>query len=859
MERTRNLIASLTINLVILSAPGLHAGEIHDAVVAGDLDKVEALVTADPSLLEAKDSMDNTPLIAACRNRQVAIASFLIDKGADVNARGRGGMTPLFAFPYDMNLPFDLIERLVTEGADVNAKLWLNRNWTVIVDYVRKGNVQVAQLLIDHGADLNIRDIEGTPLHMAINHNRPFVGDLALSRRLHEEMAKCLVQNGARLQEFSFGNTDLHLAALRGFADLVPVLVRHGAEVNATNDYGHTPLYYATRHGHRQTAEALIAAGADQSTIVETNYGKAPQLTEPIKAGEAWLWNLACEISPHTGYVVKTRNHLLIFDPAWIHEAPEAGLANGYLNPQELAGQNITVLTTLPMISISEPAKRLPDADFVLCSEPTVGAEEDGDIPPYRLAVAHESFSVDGIRVHPIPAASRLFGREGLGYLVQTDGVKVFHAGLHFSDNNPSTVTTFRQEIDFLKPFGPVDIAILPIKGRHLESVAYEPYLYLVDQLSPRAVYLIAEELANEEHRKCLDVLKARDVPVFYPDGGIALGQRFHYQKPDSPEFTDLHGDYLGQTPPGDTPVVFARGLVSTDDLEHSAPMFSPDGNEVFWHVNRPPGPNNSDWISFTKTMRRLGNRWTALETSPFKHPFYSMDGSRLYFFGDGKGPYYVDKKDDRWGEPQRIDLIDRFPELQSIYITSVTRDGTLYFTGIVEGLGTMHDHGIYRVELVNGEYAGPELLPRIINQPPFNNWTPFIAPDESYLIFSSNRACVPGDDGDLYISFHNVSDDTWSEPMNMGEPVNSRTQERLPHISPDGKYLFFTRWTPDHDQDVFWVSAKIIERLKAEAIEQHRANGNTAGRDSGSNGMTYSPSHVVGSQEPARRLSKRA
>ena len=53
-------------------------------------------------------------------------------------------------------------------------------------------------------------------------------------------------------------------------------------------------------------------------------------------------------------------------------------------------------------------------------------------------------------------------------------------------------------------------------------------------------------------------------------------------------EFTDLYGDYLGQVPPSDTPVVFAPGIVSTDSIiQHSAPAFSPDGNEVFWWVIR--------------------------------------------------------------------------------------------------------------------------------------------------------------------------------------------------------------------------------------------------------------------------------
>jgi len=74
----------------------------------------------------------------------------------------------------------------------------------------------------------------------------------------------------------------------------------------------------------------------------------------------------------------------------------------------------------------------------------------------------------------------------------------------------------------------PIDITILPIKGRHI-NVAYEPYLYLLDQLSPKAVYLIGDDLVTEEHRKCLKVLRERNIPVAYPEGGIAVGERFHF------------------------------------------------------------------------------------------------------------------------------------------------------------------------------------------------------------------------------------------------------------------------------------------------------------------------------------------
>jgi Tol biopolymer transport system component len=98
-------------------------------------------------------------------------------------------------------------------------------------------------------------------------------------------------------------------------------------------------------------------------------------------------------------------------------------------------------------------------------------------------------------------------------------------------------------------------------------------------------------------------------------------------------------------------------------------------------------------------------------------------------------------------------------------------------------------------------------------------NWAPFIAPDESYLIFCSTRGLPDYDEGDLFISFRQPGG-SWTDPVTMGEPINTNQMERFSALSPDGKYLFFTRWTPDYDEDVYWVSASIIDKLKAKAIK---------------------------------------
>jgi len=138
----------------------------------------------------------------------------------------------------------------------------------------------------------------------------------------------------------------------------------------------------------------------------------------------------------------------------------------------------------------------------------------------------------------------------------------------------------------------------------------------------------------------------------------------------------------------------------------------------------------------------------------------------------------------------------------------------------------------------VDGRYAAPELLPSRINSEHFEGHT-LVAPDESYLIFSSSRPEQLGD-GDLFIAFQNA-EGHWSAPLNMGEGINSPYHEAAPTLSPDGKFLFFCsfRLSPtttaakrlDYGEmvemldgpgngsgDVYWVSTRVIDRLRSQA-----------------------------------------
>lgn len=498
----------------------LWAGEIHDAAAAGDLNKVKSLLETDSTLSESKDNEDKTPLNVACATRQAAVANFLLDKGADINTKSYFyEYTPLlYAASYFApfrDSDFELVQRLIALGSDINVQGY--NGITPLHRAAQAGNLRVAKLLLDHGADPNIYDKYRGPFGYAYGSGTPLKYAITCPDK---EMAKFLIERGAKLnRKDSLGNTELHLSVLTGNTDLTKFLIEHGSDVNAVNKYNHTALYYAAKHGYRSVADVLIAAGAKKNTITESNYGKPKQLSARLKEGEAYIWYL------EFGFAVKTKNHLLVFNPPAIDESLEAGLSNGLLNPSELAGQKITIFLNdrYGERNFENLAKRMSGAGIVL-SKNLVARVEDTDVSPYHPANPNESFSVGSIQVHTIPA---VFG--GMGYLVEVDGVKIFDAGRHLSDDKASNVAKFRKEIDFLKPFGPIDIAFLFINTHdYRNEPAFEHYLYMVDQLSPKAIYLIGGNIF-EQLTKCSEVLKVRNIPVAYMEGGLAKGERFNY------------------------------------------------------------------------------------------------------------------------------------------------------------------------------------------------------------------------------------------------------------------------------------------------------------------------------------------
>ncbi len=269
-------------------------------------------------------------------------------------------------------------------------------------------------------------------------------------------------------------------------------------------------------------------------------------------------------------------------------------------------------------------------------------------------------------------------------------------------------------------------------------------------------------------------------------------------------EFPVLKGPYLGQKPPGMNPVIFAPGIVSTDMSEFSC-TFSPDGKS-FYFARDTGGYKYTIYIT-----REAENGWTNPQVAPFSgkyldhEPFYSHDGKRLYWGSmrpsdNGQVVYstwFIEKTSDDWSEPQPLNFF-------AMYVTS-SRNGTLFYTAKGEGGAC-----IAKSRFVDGSYQEQEILgPPVLSK--YWDAHPFIASDESYLIFDSENRPKTGECR-LWICFKK-KDGTWTTPKNMGNKIHEKTGYAM--LSPDEKYLFFSA-----GGDIYWVSAKIIEDLKPKELK---------------------------------------
>lgn len=271
---------------------------------------------------------------------------------------------------------------------------------------------------------------------------------------------------------------------------------------------------------------------------------------------------------------------------------------------------------------------------------------------------------------------------------------------------------------------------------------------------------------------------------------------------------------------PGTVPKVFAEKVIGSNGEHVGYCAFSPDGSGFYYAIT------NKDW-SASKMLKVNANHIAIKDTLCLKdcsyegEPFITADGMTMYFTVVVPPPqneiwqadiYRCRKTADGWDSPELLDTL--INSKASEWHISGTRNNVFYFSSEREEMTSALHGDIYRVDLLNDKFVNRTKLPYPINTK-YNDSDPLIAPDESFLVFHSDRPGGFGDH-DLYICFN--ENGKWSNPKNMGSTINTSGWEMAPSLTPDGKYLLFTRrkaMVTTEPAQIWWVSINVLDSYR--------------------------------------------
>lgn len=489
---------------------------LHNAAQQGFTD-IASLLLKSGAETDALGTSGNTSLSFAASNGHLETVRVLLKAGSNPNSSNDYNQTPLVVSSWEGNP--EIVGALVEAGAKVDNTV-ISGN-TILHNLAYSGNTGAIKIILDKGADANIINEEGNlPLHMAVMYGNAEAAEMFVNRTKNID-----------IQESNLGNTPLHMAAINGDLKSTIILLNAGADPSIKNNSGKVPADYAVKYGYTDVVNYYVSnklAPKESLKLTAQNREKAEQ---PMGTDEAKV--VYCG---HSGWVVETKNHFLVFDYLSQAHYQNPSLVNGSVSPEEIKDKEVIVFVSHDHSDhydqvIHSWAAGNKNIQYVFGFKPEESSVHGENAYPgtsYEFIENNQQKVIDGVEVTTFKSTDT-----GQGFLVRADGVTIYHPGDHawFADEDE---IPFKKEVDFVASQATnIDIAFLPVSGcpsRWKKESIIAGFMYSLDKLNPNQVYpmhALQREYTMKEFAELADEAKSRSQIVCSEN----IGDNFIYTK----------------------------------------------------------------------------------------------------------------------------------------------------------------------------------------------------------------------------------------------------------------------------------------------------------------------------------------